>query len=258
MAKGLRGRMLMEHMDAQGQSVLTSRAWRRLFDIRGPLVYELILEFFSTFRDPMLRLCHRLIACSIVRRSQAPEKVIVTDLFYPRRMDVGSVNVPYLLTRYLRFFASGRKHGEMISGDLPIIDMAKLVRLQICVKLDDTWAWVASRPERQPDATDSTLEATKDAPVADEGALVVIAPMQAPQPSPPAARPAQTMAQRLARVEEDVYEIQGALGKQGEILDSMACVFSRFFTWMVVGLSQMMSQAGVRSKTGSKFSTIAR
>ncbi|GJR21178.1 hypothetical protein Tco_0969705, partial [Tanacetum coccineum] len=27
-----------------------SRAWRRLFDIRGLLVHELILDFFSTFR----------------------------------------------------------------------------------------------------------------------------------------------------------------------------------------------------------------
>ncbi|GJS10428.1 hypothetical protein Tco_0367224 [Tanacetum coccineum] len=30
-------------------------------------------------------------------------------------MDVGSVNVPYLLARYLRLFASGRKQGAMIS-----------------------------------------------------------------------------------------------------------------------------------------------
>ncbi|GKF21482.1 hypothetical protein Tco_0070120 [Tanacetum coccineum] len=50
MAEGLSTRMLMEHMDAQGQSMFTSRAWRRLFDIRGPLVHELILEFFSMFR----------------------------------------------------------------------------------------------------------------------------------------------------------------------------------------------------------------
>ncbi|GKF74592.1 hypothetical protein Tco_0220924, partial [Tanacetum coccineum] len=26
------------------------RAWRRMLDISGPLVHELILEFFSTFR----------------------------------------------------------------------------------------------------------------------------------------------------------------------------------------------------------------
>ncbi|GJT48159.1 hypothetical protein Tco_0974316 [Tanacetum coccineum] len=50
MTEGLSARMLMEHMDAQGQSMFTSRAWRRLFNIRAPLVHELILEFFSTFR----------------------------------------------------------------------------------------------------------------------------------------------------------------------------------------------------------------
>ncbi|GJV48284.1 hypothetical protein Tco_1438496 [Tanacetum coccineum] len=31
------------------ESIFTSRAWRQLFEIRGPLVHELILEFFSTF-----------------------------------------------------------------------------------------------------------------------------------------------------------------------------------------------------------------
>ncbi|GKB30945.1 hypothetical protein Tco_0870346 [Tanacetum coccineum] len=45
-----RPRMLMEHTDARGQSMFTSRAWRRLFKIRGMLKHELILEFFSTFR----------------------------------------------------------------------------------------------------------------------------------------------------------------------------------------------------------------
>nr|GEU29982.1 hypothetical protein [Tanacetum cinerariifolium] len=122
------------------------RRKRRLFEIKGSLVHELILEFFSTFRfgeamlnldtvgalnfylggvrcrmswkefilgmglytakeinpflirDLILRLCHRLIACSIAR-SQASEKVTVTDLFYLRGMDVSSVNIPYLLAR---------------------------------------------------------------------------------------------------------------------------------------------------------------
>ncbi|GJU78593.1 hypothetical protein Tco_1275663, partial [Tanacetum coccineum] len=70
---------------------------------------------YTSIRDPMVRLCHRLIACSIAGRSQAPEKVTVTDLFYLRGMDFGSVNIPYLLDRYLRLFDSWRKRGAMIS-----------------------------------------------------------------------------------------------------------------------------------------------
>nr|GEZ69312.1 hypothetical protein [Tanacetum cinerariifolium] len=63
-----------------------------------------------------LRLCHRLIACSIAGRIQAPKKVTVTDLFYLRGIDFGSVNVPYFLARYLRLFVAGRKNRAHISG----------------------------------------------------------------------------------------------------------------------------------------------
>ncbi|GJS48033.1 hypothetical protein Tco_0598154 [Tanacetum coccineum] len=219
MAEGLSSKMLMEHKDAQGQIMFTSRAWRRLFDIRGPLVHEFILEFFSTFRfgEAVLDLDTTagfgiywaesarqipdkgdlsaywieisLIACNIAGRSQAPEKVTTTDLFYLRGMGVGSVNVPYLLARYLRLFTLGRKQGVMISGG------------QFVTRL------VAPRPERQPNAIVGALEAVEDAPIADEGALAVPAPVQAPQPPPPAVGPTRTMGQRLARVEEDVHKI---------------------------------------------------
>nr|GEX26324.1 hypothetical protein [Tanacetum cinerariifolium] len=66
----------------------------------------------------------------IARRSQAPKKVTVTDLFYLRGID-----------------------------------------------LDDTWAWVALGPERQPDAAAGAPEVTKDTPVVDEGASDVPAPI---------------------------------------------------------------------------------
>ncbi|GJU17938.1 hypothetical protein Tco_1145904 [Tanacetum coccineum] len=265
MAEGLSGRMLMEHHDEAGVSVFTSRAWRRMFDIRGPSVHKIILEFFSTFRfgqaildldtlgtlqfqlggarrrisqsarkipnkgdirdywigissvgdflgtapsytlirDPILRLCHRLISYSIAGRSQAPEKVTVADLFYLKGMDVGSVNVPYLLARYLRLFAAGRKSGAHISGrqfvarlakhfglltaeilgeltvitpELPVIDMAELVRQQIYVELDDTWAWVAIGPKRQPVAVTGALAVAEDAPIINEGGQADPAP----------------------------------------------------------------------------------
>ncbi|GJY39126.1 hypothetical protein Tco_0425490 [Tanacetum coccineum] len=50
MRDGLFARMVMEHRDDAGVVVFTSQAWGRLFDTRGPLVRELILEFFSTLR----------------------------------------------------------------------------------------------------------------------------------------------------------------------------------------------------------------
>ncbi|GJW08407.1 hypothetical protein Tco_1570830, partial [Tanacetum coccineum] len=132
MAEGLSGRMLMEHRDAQGHSVFTSRAWRRLFEIQGMLLggvrhrtswRQFILALglhtaeemksarfgaywaesarkipnkgglstywvmissagdflgiapsYTSIMDPMLRLCHMLIACNIAGRSQAPKK----------------------------------------------------------------------------------------------------------------------------------------------------------------------------------------
>ncbi|GKF70327.1 hypothetical protein Tco_0203384, partial [Tanacetum coccineum] len=71
---------------------------------------------YTLIKDPILSLCHILIACSIARRSQAPKNVTVIDLFYLSGKDVDSVNVPYLLARYLRLFTAGRKSGAHISG----------------------------------------------------------------------------------------------------------------------------------------------
>ncbi|GJY20238.1 hypothetical protein Tco_0392804 [Tanacetum coccineum] len=163
----------------------------------------------------MLRLCHRMMAHSIAGRSQAPEKVTVTDLFYLRGMDVGSVNIPYLLARYLRRFAARRKSeahiscgqfvarlaehfglltAEILGGltvttpKLPIINMAELVRLHICKKLDDTWAWVAMGLERQPDPVASAPGVAQDATIVDEGGQADLAPIQAPPPPPVSAR----------------------------------------------------------------------
>ncbi|GKE03409.1 hypothetical protein Tco_1395427 [Tanacetum coccineum] len=203
MAEGLSGKILMKHSDVQGQSVFTSRAWRRLFEIQGPLFQlggvrccmsrrEIILgmglhtakeielgshlrgDFLGTtpsytlIRDLMLRLCHRLIVYSIAGRSQVPEKVTMTDLFYLRGW-------------------------MLVQSTLLIFWLAELVRLQIYEELDDTWDWVAPGLERQQVATAGAPEVVEDALVVDEGALDVPTPVQVPQP-PPAAGPARTMA----------------------------------------------------------------
>ncbi|GJU21106.1 hypothetical protein Tco_1154448 [Tanacetum coccineum] len=211
-----------ENRDAQEQSMFTSRAWRRLFDIRGPLVHELILEFFSNFRfgKAVLDLDTpgalqfwlggvRLIACSVAGRSQAPEKVTVTDLFYLRGMDVGSVNVPYLLARYLRLFASGRKQGAMISGGQYVARLAEHFGLLTEERLQGLTAWVPTRPARQKEGARGVAE---EAPIAPGGG------------------------------DEDEEMPQAG---QREVLDSMARDFSRFSTWTITSLARMMDMAGV-------------
>ncbi|GKF40728.1 hypothetical protein Tco_0124070 [Tanacetum coccineum] len=55
-------------------------------------------DFLTTFpaytdiRDPLRRLCHRLIAFSIAGRGRAPKKVTTTDLFFLRSMDEGMIS----------------------------------------------------------------------------------------------------------------------------------------------------------------------
>ncbi|GKA79007.1 hypothetical protein Tco_0785544 [Tanacetum coccineum] len=152
MADGLSARMLMEHKVAQGVSMFTSRAWRRLFDIRG--------RWWSQ------------------------------ETFEPEGLTV-------------------------IAPALLVIDMAEL------------------------------------------GGQAIPAPVRAPQPPPPPPAAARTMLQRMARLEDDVCEICGALTEQGEVIDVMARDFSRFSTWTVTSLTRMMDRAGVTytsySKTPRKY-----
>ncbi|GKA60763.1 hypothetical protein Tco_0760170 [Tanacetum coccineum] len=104
---------------------------------------------YTLIRDLMLRLCHWMMAHSIAGRSQAPEKVTMTDSFYLRGLDVGSVNIPYLLARYMRRFAAGRKSKAHISGGQFVV--------------------AAGAPE-----------AAKDVLVVVEGDQAVLEPVQAP------------------------------------------------------------------------------
>ncbi|GJY74898.1 hypothetical protein Tco_0479329 [Tanacetum coccineum] len=275
--KTLTDRMRMVYPREEGQVLFSSHAWRKLFEIQGPLVQEFILEFFRTcrisdtklgldvadtlcfqlggprlapsytfIRDPVKRLCHRLISYSISGWGQAPEKVTTTDLFFLRSMDQGTANILYLLAQYLFKNADGRKirgrmsrgyfigclaeHFSLVSDEglmglfviscvLSVMDLHKLVKLNIYV--------------------------AEGAPDVDEDAQVVPAPVQATQP-PLAVTPTRTVAQRLSRLEEEVHNLRGDMGEQREMLDSMAHYFSRFTAWTITSLSLMMDRSGVR------------
>ncbi|GJS85195.1 hypothetical protein Tco_0751736 [Tanacetum coccineum] len=70
---------------------------------------------------------------------------------------------------------------RVIVRDLPIIDMAKITRLHICEELVDTWAWVAPRPERQPDAVVGAPKIAKGALDVEKGDQAILAPVQGPR-----------------------------------------------------------------------------
>ncbi|GJU11139.1 hypothetical protein Tco_1133535 [Tanacetum coccineum] len=143
------------------------------------------------------RLCYRLISYNISGRGQAPEKVTATDLFYLRIMDRGTANFMYLLAQYLFMHAKGRKSCARLSGghfigclahhrglvsddglrglsivtyELPLIDMGKIVKLNICMEVGDDWAWVVQGVERHPVAAAAALGGAKDAPDVNKGA----------------------------------------------------------------------------------------
>ncbi|GJW71148.1 hypothetical protein Tco_0128065 [Tanacetum coccineum] len=125
-------RLRMVHSDEQGHEIFVSDAWRRLLDIRGPLVQEDFLTTVSSYveiRDPVRRLCHRLIAHNIAGRGLAHEK----------------------------------------ARDQTEIYLDELDRLYIYEELADTWAWVALGPERQQAAAIGAPEGVEGAHAINEG-----------------------------------------------------------------------------------------
>ncbi|GKA64901.1 hypothetical protein Tco_0764608, partial [Tanacetum coccineum] len=158
-------RLRMGHTDAQGKIFLTSYAWRALFGIRG-LAYwvdnlreiafkaelrdywtriSFVGDFLSTvpsytlIREPLRRLCHRLIAFSIDEKGQAPEKG-------------GRMSGGYFIAQlgvYFRVITEKSLQAlTMGFRELTTIDVDELVRLRICVRLGDVVTWVVLGPQR--------------------------------------------------------------------------------------------------------------
>ncbi|GJT62459.1 hypothetical protein Tco_1005992 [Tanacetum coccineum] len=182
-------------------------SWRQFILVLGLHIGE-EMESLGFARDPVLRLCHRMMVRNIAGRSQAPEKVTVTDLFYLRGMDVGS-HFGLLTAKILGGLT-------VVAPEPQMIDMAALVRLQIYVQLDDTWDWVAMGPERQQDTTAGALAIAEDALAIDEGDQAVSAP-------------------GLCR---DVGSFCGLVERS--ITDQ-----GRFFTWMMTCMTQLMDASGL-------------
>ncbi|GKB49988.1 hypothetical protein Tco_0900741 [Tanacetum coccineum] len=180
--------------------VFTSHAWRRLFEIQGPLVREFMLEFFST--------CMSILGSTRVIPDKGDLRDYWTAISFDRDFLGVAPSYTYIrdpVRRLCHRSAEGRKSGARFSGvyfigrltahfgmvsdegligliviarEPLMIDIDDLVKLNICIRLNDTWAWVASGLERQP--------------VASAGAQ---------------------------RLEEEVHDLHGDMAEQREVLD---------------------------------------
>ncbi|GJZ72554.1 hypothetical protein Tco_0636700 [Tanacetum coccineum] len=150
--------------------------------------------------DPVRRLCHRMISCSISGREQAPQK----------RKEDGSYVCPgehfigRLRTSLWPVYDQWLRGCRWFSPELLLIDLHELGRLNIYERIGDTWAWVAPGPERKPNAAAGAPKVAEDGPAVHESASADPIPMQTPQPPPTIPR---TMPQRIARLEEEAFDI---------------------------------------------------
>nr|GEY15809.1 hypothetical protein [Tanacetum cinerariifolium] len=137
---------------------------------------------------------------------------------------------------------------SVVASELPLINLHKLKRLNICLRVGDIWAWVASRPKRQQAAMAGAPGAVKDAHVANEGAQAVPTPVQAPQPPPPAPQH-RTMSPRVERIEEEIRELrQSVVG--------FVCTYQAFDNTLI-GSLRVSYQRRVRPRIGNVSTSTA-
>ncbi|GKD13110.1 hypothetical protein Tco_1197517, partial [Tanacetum coccineum] len=224
-------RIRMIYTGDEAQELFTSHAWRRLFKIRGPLLggarrmttwrqFILALGFhtakemaedrfeacwacpsYTYIRDLVRRLCHMLISYSISGGQYLSRHA-------ERRKSGARLFGGHFIGRLDAHFdlVSDERLIDLtdIACEPPLIDIDELVKINICVWLSDTWAWVAPILERQPIVTASAPEVVDGALDVGEGAQAVRAPVQAPQP-PPVASTTRTIGHSLSRLEDKVH-----------------------------------------------------
>ncbi|GKE11757.1 hypothetical protein Tco_1415308 [Tanacetum coccineum] len=165
-------------------------------------------------RDPVRRLCQRMIACSIFSRGQGAKK-------------------------YLFHLADGRKSEARLSGGHFIIRLAAHFGLVGDQGLRGLSVVVSELPAAMAGAP----AVDKGAPAADKGAQAVPAPVQAPQPPPPALQP-RPISQMIDRLEEEVCEMrQSVVGLRG-VVESSITEQTRVSTWMISCMTQLMDVSG--------------
>ncbi|GJU90399.1 hypothetical protein Tco_1302822 [Tanacetum coccineum] len=135
-------------------------------------------------KDLVRRLCHMMISCRTpsVPVSMGAFRQMLFRHAKGRKSGARLFGGHFIgcLAAYFRL-VSDQRGLSVVTRELLLIDLHKLERLNICVRVGDTWAWVAPEPERQPDAAAGAPGSAKDAFAVDEGAQADLIPVQAPQ-----------------------------------------------------------------------------
>nr|GEU54313.1 hypothetical protein [Tanacetum cinerariifolium] len=150
-------------------------------------------------QDPVRRLCQRMIAYSISGRGQALEKgqAIRRSLHWASGFSFGLVS------------DEGLRGLQVVARELLLIDLRELGRLNICLRFDDTWDWVASGPERQQATAVGDQDADEAGSTANE-------------------------------IEEEMRDLgQSVVGLRG-VVESSITEQTRVSTWMISCLTQLM------------------
>ncbi|GJY18626.1 hypothetical protein Tco_0390117 [Tanacetum coccineum] len=191
MRQTLRDRLSMVYAGDDDEALFTSHVWRRLIEVRAPLrQFILAMGLYSEeemaeprdflgpapsyvhIRDPVRRLCHKMIACSISGRRQGVEKYLFHHA--EGRKSGARLSGSHFIGRLAVHFGlvgdQGLRGLSVVVSEILVIDLHKLARLNICVRFGDTWAWIALGPERQQAAAVGAPGAAEEAPAANEGA----------------------------------------------------------------------------------------
>ncbi|GJU64361.1 hypothetical protein Tco_1246196 [Tanacetum coccineum] len=106
---------------------------------------------------------------------EAPEKA--GNLGMPREEERGRLSRSHFIGRLAMNFGLDSDEGlrglQVVTLELPLIDLHELGRLNICSRYGDTWAWVASVLERQQVAAAGAHKADEAVRGSDEGAQSV-------------------------------------------------------------------------------------
>ncbi|GJV97618.1 hypothetical protein Tco_1549195 [Tanacetum coccineum] len=105
---------------------------------------------YTYIRDPVRRLCHRLISYNIYGKGQTPEKYLFRHA--KGRKSDARLSGGHFDGRLAHHFGlvsdDGLRGLTVVACELLLIDMGELIKLNICKEIGDDWDWVALRPER--------------------------------------------------------------------------------------------------------------